>query len=97
MKRRFTLPIAHVNYEVLLSRKAPKADGEVVQGYCDYKAREIAVHLHGNIEVVRQTLWHEAVHAILQELGRSDLSHNEAFVEGLALSIARIRLEEPWL
>jgi hypothetical protein len=94
---RFKLPVAHVNYDVRLSRKPPRVGTEPVQGYCHYGPRKIAVHLHSNAEVVRQTIWHEATHALLRELGRNDLSSNEALVEAIALSIMRIRLEEPWL
>lgn len=95
--KRFKLSVAHVDYDVRLTRRPPRVDREPVQGYCDYKPRKIAVHLHSNMEVVRQTIWHEFAHALLHELGRGDLCHNEALVEGIALSIMRVRLERPWL
>jgi hypothetical protein len=97
VKKRFTIPVAHVNYEVVLTRRPPRVGKEPVQGYCDYRARKIAVHLHSNLEVVRQTIFHEFFHALLYELGRGDLCQNEALVEGVALSVARVRLQEPWL
>ena len=97
MKRRFTLPVAYTSYAVKLTQQPPKVGKEPVQGYCDYTLREIAVHDHGVKDVVRATLWHEWAHATLRELGRPDLCQNETLVEGLAIAIMRVRLEQPWL
>lgn len=35
-------------------------------------------------QTVKQTLWHEVVHAILLEVGQSDLCGNEDFVESVS-------------
>lgn len=97
MKRRFTLPVAHVNYEVVLQRRAPKCEGRAVQGYCDFNKRLIVVKLTENLETVRQVLWHEWHHALYYELGHPKMSENESLVEGAALALMRVRLEYPWL
>lgn len=96
--KRFTIPVVFTDYEVTLSKKYPKADGKEVLGYCYYAKREIAVvDLPSNKELTRATVWHEAFHAILRELGRGELTADESLVDGLANAVMRIRLEQPWL
>lgn len=97
MKRRFTLPVAHVDYEVELVRKQPRMEGKPVQGYCDFDKRKIVVHIVGNVELLRQTIRHEYFHALFYELGHPAMANNEGLVEGCALADMRVRLEVPWL
>jgi hypothetical protein len=46
-----------------------------------------------------QVFVHEAVHAVLETMGRQDLSENEAFVDGLSEAITQViltsKFEEP--
>lgn len=92
--KHFSLPVAHTAYEVTLSKKRPKVGKEEVQGYCHYEPRKIAAFDHPTPEVTRACVWHEFFHAVLHELG-TDLSQNEALVEGLAIAVMRVRLEVP--
>lgn len=39
-----------------------------------------------------QVFIHEAVHAVLETMGRQDLSENEAFVDGLSEAITQVLL-----
>ena len=97
MKRRFTLPVAHVSYDVELVRKHPRVEGRPVQGYCDFVRRKIVVHIVPNVELLRQTIRHEYFHALFHELGHPQMANDEALVEGCALAEMRVRLEVPWL
>lgn len=97
MKRRFTLPVAHVTYQVTLQRDRPKVDGKPVQGYCNFDKRQIVVRLTENVETVRQVILHEWFHALFYELGHPAMADNEALVEGAAIAMMRVRLETPWL
>ena len=39
-----------------------------------------------------QVFWHEAVHAMLEHMGRGDLSEQEHFVDGLSEALTQIHL-----
>ena len=95
--KRLTLPVVFADYKVTLRTRHPEVDGEKVQGFCYFAKSEIVVFDGPNKELTRATMWHESVHAILRELGRSELMNDEALVDGLANAIMRIRLKEPWI
>lgn len=98
MKRRFTLPVLYADYSVTLRRQHPKVENEKVLGFCYYAKRQIEVYDNPvNKELTRATLWHEWTHAVLRELGRSELMNDEALVDGIANALMRVRLKEPWL
>lgn len=90
--KRFTLPIAFTNYTVIPVKELKGCAGE-----CDFAAREIRIAEGTSTENWRATLYHEIFHALLWELGREKLADDEALVEGLALSIMRIRVSAPLL
>jgi len=91
MKRSvFTIPVAFTDYKVEMVSALPGAAGE-----CDFARKRIRVAEGTSSENWRATLWHEVLHALLYELGHDKLSDNEALVEGLAISIMRIRTQIP--
>ena len=56
-------------------------DGEVLDGETDLRHDTITIHVAtGNANAVGHTFYHELVHAILDLMGREDLSADEAFV-----------------
>lgn len=58
-------------------------------GLCDYSKSLISLYNdeHTNDDAVEQTLYHEALHAMLNALGRHDLSEDEVLVQSLSLLI----------
>lgn len=88
----FAIPIAFCDYTVEIVPAIKGAAGE-----CDFAKRRIRVDAGTSAENWRATLWHEVMHALLYELGREKLSDDEALVEGLAISIMRIRTQIPSL
>lgn len=95
--RTFPIPIAHTTWNVELYKDYPVADGEKVQGYCDYTKRTIALWMNPNEEAMRAAFWHEWSHGLLYELGSDELADNHSLVEGLALSIMGVRLKVDFL
>jgi hypothetical protein len=94
----FELPVVFAQYSVTLTNVYPKVDGENVLGYCHYEPRIIKVrYSDSNAELSRATIWHEWFHAAFRELGRGELSVDEALVDGLANALMRVRLEIPEL
>ena len=58
--------------------------------YSASKHIKVTTQLNGRIipeDAQEQTLYHEVVHAILDELGRADLSEDENFVQSFSLMI----------
>jgi Zn-dependent peptidase ImmA (M78 family) len=93
MKRRtFTIPVAFATYTVKMVKSLPRAAAQV-----DLQKREILIADGTSAENWKATLMHEYFHALLWELGRSDLCDNEAFVEGLAIALTRLKVEIPSL
>jgi hypothetical protein len=95
--RSFPIPVAHTTWQVDLYKKYPVADGEKVQGFCDYAKRRIALWINPNEEAMRTCFWHEFSHALLYELGRDDNADDHSLVEGLAIAIMSVRLKVEWL
>lgn len=89
--KRFSLPVAYANY---LVTPVVKFDDH---GKCDFDLRTIIVARNAHRDAMRATLWHEFFHAVFHELGYAELRDDEALVEGLALSLMRVRAEVPWL
>lgn len=92
MKKKFRIPVAFVDYTVELVKELPGAAGE-----CDFAKRRIRIAEGTSAENWRATLFHEYFHALLYELGREKLADDEALVEGLAISIMRLRTDIPHL
>lgn len=94
--RQFAIPVVFAEYDVRITPKHPKVDGREVLGYCEYEPRQIRVYCcPTNTELFRATLWHEWFHAAFRELGRAELTYDEALVDGLANALMRVRLEHP--
>jgi hypothetical protein len=88
----FDLPVVFTTYKVKSAKSLPDCVGK-----CDVEKRVITVANAANLEIARAVIWHEALHALMHELGRPELCGDEALIEGLALSIMRIRVEVPSL
>ncbi len=89
-KNTFDLPVAFTNYKVTTVKRLKNASG-----MCHIDKRTIQIAPATNADNWRATLWHEYFHALMHELGREDLCNDEAFIEGLALSIMRVRNSVP--
>lgn len=55
---------------------------EDICGAIDFEVGEIQIKNFELPQYKRQTLWHEIVHGMLDEMGSLTLSNNEEFVEG---------------
>lgn len=87
----FDLPVAFASYHVTPVVKLKD------YGECDFDLRQIVVRRAEHLDAMRFVIWHEYFHALMHELGYKNLRDDEAFMEGLALSIMRVRVEQPWL
>ncbi len=60
--------------------------------YGEIKFLEGVIRINSNItkELQTQTIWHEAVHGILEFIGRGDLSEDEGFVNNMALALNQL-------
>jgi len=70
--------------------KVVKYIAERVMGECSISKKEILIsETHNNNKIpelgMEQTLYHEVVHVILDEIGRDDLSLDETFVQSFSL------------
>lgn len=97
MKRKAYLPVGHILYELRFSKKKPVADGEVCQGYCDFKSRLIVIWSNPNSEAMRSCIIHEWLHAFFYELGHEDLAEDHSVICPLEMALMRLRLEVPSL
>jgi hypothetical protein len=64
-------------------------------GEVHYPEQKIKISLKDNhtgkrfsASEVKETFWHELVHAILQDMGEHKLNSRESFVEGFAMRLA---------
>jgi hypothetical protein len=96
VKRRFTIPVSHVNYDVVFQRVV-KHKGKEVHGLCDVSKRIIRIEIKPNIELMRQTIWHEWNHALFYEIGQVIDGENESVTDTVATAIMRVRNDVPWL
>lgn len=71
----------------IISKKDWKYDGE--WGWWDPAKNEILLVRQPRTQL-RHSFWHEAVHAILDFMGHSKLSANEAFVDQFGGLLAQI-------
>lgn len=55
-----------------------------ISGVTDFFNSIITINSSYSAQTMKQTFWHEAVHALLEEVGQSELSRNEDFVESVA-------------
>lgn len=62
-------------------------DDEMVAGYCHPLLAEIKIGKELPFQAKKQVFWHEAVHAILDEMGMAKLSEDEGFVDALSKQI----------
>lgn len=56
-------------------------------GFLDPTNGEIVVCSDMNQQLIKQTFWHEVVHAMLEESGNIKISNNEEIVDALARQI----------
>jgi hypothetical protein len=94
--KRFTIPVSHVNYDVVF-QKVVKHKGRPCHGLCDVENRIIRIEIKSNLELMRQTIWHEWNHALFYEIGQVIDGVNESVTDTAATAIMRVRLEVPWL
>lgn len=92
----FTLPVAHVNYTVVF-QKVVKHKGRTVHGLCDPTTRTIHVEMKDNMELMRQIIWHEFLHAQFYETQQVIDGEDESVTDAVATAIMRIRADHPWL
>lgn len=92
----FSLPVAHVNYSVKFE-KSIKHKGKAVHGLCDVTTRTIRVELKANMELIRQIIWHEFLHALFYEIDQVIDGEDESVTDAVATAIMRVRTEHPWL
>jgi hypothetical protein len=92
----FTIPVSHVDYKVVF-QKVVKHKGKPVHGLCDRAKRVIRIEIKDNIDLMRQTIWHEWGHALPYEIGQVIDGENESVTDIVATAIMRVRLQCPWL
>jgi adenosyl cobinamide kinase/adenosyl cobinamide phosphate guanylyltransferase len=68
-----------------------KLDGKIIEdkyvGQANYFDKEIKLYDRMNKESKGQSLWHEIVHVILDEMGEEDVNKDEVFVDCLSKHI----------
>ena len=53
-------------------------------GQLDFSKAEITINKSLCPEIIKETMIHEVIHAILRHIGRLDLTEDETFTQGLA-------------
>lgn len=81
------------NYKVTFLDHAILDDGSVYTGQIRYSAEEILVSKDQTPLGVRQTLTHEVVHAILRNIGQSEVG--EEIVDGVANGVLEVLRRNP--
>jgi hypothetical protein len=61
-------------------------------GLCETSKSLISIFSEVDTMLVEQTIYHEAVHAILESMGENRLSRNERFVQNFALLLHQFEI-----
>jgi hypothetical protein len=91
------IPVAHTQYRVVFTKKAPKLKGRECLGICDPATKTITVWRNPNAMALRSTLIHEWLHAVFYEMGWETLAEDHSVIVALEISLMRLRLEVPSL
>jgi len=80
--------IGSMKYELVKDSSKPEEEcSEIALGSANYLDATITVLSGLDKQVVKQTLWHEIVHVMLNEIGKDKLNNDEGFVDALAKQI----------
>jgi Zn-dependent peptidase ImmA (M78 family) len=93
----FELPIGSLTFTIRFVEKVVGEGDEDLDGFYDPNTDTISIKSSMSEQRQRQTLWHEIMHAILEEGGFQELSEKESLVDLLAHGILSIRKRARWL
>ena len=87
------IKIGHICYKVKKVKRLNDGGGNVMYGQINYGKSLIELDAGMNCQHTRQTLWHEAIHAIMSHSGIE--KHDEQLVEILASGIMQVINDNP--
>lgn len=104
MDSKFKIPVkfqvGSSNYKVVIKPVINDFKlGRDIFGYQDLVKEEIALALTHTSRIVPEkeiykTFYHELIHAILDEMGETELSNNERFVDGFSRLLVQYELSK---
>jgi len=90
------IKIGPITYSIVAVSGLRSDDGKSLYGEVKYGLCEVRIEADNSPQQDRQTLWHEIVHIILEQLGRSKLNE-ENLVDSLAYALMQVVQDNPWL
>ena len=79
--------ICGVPYKVKYKRVIEEEQAGIAEGLIVYRKQKIYLRKNMPKEITEETLTHEILHGILTHMGKSELTNDEEFVQGLANAI----------
>jgi Zn-dependent peptidase ImmA (M78 family) len=92
-----TVRIGILDYEIR-ERKGLRQDADPKAcGRFNYAEQAIDLETELPQPFKRVVLWHEIVHAILEQSGHCDYKHDESLCDALSYALVQILRDNPWL
>lgn len=77
--------IGSLDYDVVFVKNFDDdTDEQISLGKCDEPLCKITINNAFPKQTMQQTFWHEVLHAMMMELGQTDLYNNETFIDTMA-------------
>lgn len=89
--------VGPINYEIVQVPDLRADDDTNLFGQISFCSCEIRLRPDQHPQQRRQTVWHEIVHVVLEQLGCNDDINNEAFTTALAHALMQVVVDNPWL
>lgn len=97
MAQNRTVRIGPILFEIEETADLHGDDGKRIWGEVSHGDCKIRIHERTAPQQQRQTLWHEIVHVILIQAGRTEQGKDEGLVDLLAYGIMCALQDNPWL
>lgn len=93
------IKIGPITYNIVAVPGLHSNDGKSLYGEVKYGLCEVRIEADNSPQQDRQTLWHEIVHIILEQLGRGDGGDvgKEGLVDSMAYALMQVVQDNPWL
>lgn len=72
-------------------------DGKALYGEVKWQRCTVRIEADCVAQQQRQTMWHEVIHILLEQSGRTALSQNDEVVDSLAYGIMQVIRDNSWL
>ena len=91
------IKVGPINYEIVEVSDLRADDDTKLYGQISWTTCEIRIKPNQHAQQRRQTIWHEIVHVLLEQLGCNKDINNEAFTTALAHALMQVVQDNPFL